>query len=121
MKVTIELTDSEIEAILVTAGRGCAYWAVTQVSLCEALQQPIQVWDRELWYDVPPDNALPAVSWELTPAMLRKAATRMAYRVQNHRCDPSLLMQLLQDPECVDEPTADAFVQCALFGKIRFG
>ena len=38
MKITIELTDEEIEAILITAGeQGCGYWARTHDSLADVL------------------------------------------------------------------------------------
>lgn len=114
MKITIELTDEEIEAILITAGeQGCGYWARTHDSLADVLTQPsgVLVLDSETGKKL----------GTLTADMCRLAATRMAELVGKHECDPTLLMQLVREPESIDSIAADVFVQCALFGKIVYG
>jgi hypothetical protein len=108
--ITITLTDDEIHAILETAGdHGSGYWARTNKPLTAALQSRVLVHDK---------GGEPQ-GW-LTAAKLRKAGTRLAELAQKGECAPSILSALVIDPCGMDSIGADAFVQIALFGELRY-
>jgi hypothetical protein len=113
MKVTIELTDSELRDILETAGAGCAYWAQTEVRLVESVEHPVQVWERPEGH-----SAEPVLLGTLTREALQKGAGVFA---TPGKVRPAIVAQLFDDPNAIDQEAADALVQCALFGEIRYG
>ena len=109
MKVTIELTHEELRDIATTATEryGCGYWARTEKSFDQALDEPVKVFDAE-----EPEKLLGV----LTREKLEGAASVFATKAPR-----SQVVSLLEWPNAIDGSSADNFIQCALFGEIRYG
>lgn len=117
MEVKVTLTDNEIHSILRTASTACSYWASSDDPLTEALRRPVTVYaDKVQVHEVDRKQTFP-----LSIAMLRGAATHMVTLMRQGKCSKLAVQQLLFDPASVDAPTADIFVQVAIFGRIVFG
>jgi hypothetical protein len=111
MRLHIEFTDDELRDILTTAQEsGSGYWCISDDDLADALTGPgVRIRDREN-----PDEVLGLLTREL----LAQAGGKLHTQI---RAD--LVAQFLDrdGPNGVDADAADAFLQVALFGEVRFG
>jgi len=113
MEVTVILTTEEAESFLITAGeQGCGYWARTRTEMRHAAHKPVKIHEMG-------DDGKIIESHTLTIDKLNLAIGKiLSAKVQ---ISSSIAAQIAHDVEAIDSEAADAVVQVALFGEIRYG